>query len=118
MKGLYAILASLMFFLAVKPCSDDGIEQFETIIEQVCHLENHRDTHVHNVSTDHEHDHGATSDDCSPFCSCDCCGTHMEEAFEFGSFMLVYSSPEVHNSEYYNNFIGDHIGRHFQPPQV
>ncbi len=114
MKGLYAILASLMFFLAVKPCSDDGVEQFESMIEQVCHMDNHMEDHEHS----HEHNHENGADDCSPFCSCDCCGTHMEEAYGFPSFMVVYLSPQVHNSLYYNNFVGDHFGNHFQPPKV
>jgi len=115
-KGIYAILASLMFFLAVKPCSDDGVQQFESMIEMVCHLDNHSGDHEHTTTHDHNHDEDA--DDCSPFCSCDCCGTHMEEAFVIQSFMALYSSPQVHNTIYYNNFDGDHFGNHFQPPQV
>lgn len=116
MKSVYIILASMLFFLAVKPCSDDGIEQFESVIEMVCHLDDHAGDHQHTSSHDHDHEEGA--DDCSPFCSCACCGSHMEEAFEFPSFLVIYLSPQIHNSLYYNNFIGGHIGDRFQPPRV
>lgn len=99
-----------MFSLTVKPCADQGIEWLETVTDMVTHVEHHHD-HT-------EHDHDGEADDCSPFCSCACCGTHMEEAYEFPLLPEIYVSVSVQDTPYFEDFNGDHFGNHFQPPKL
>jgi len=66
--------------------------------------------------TTHHHHHDG--DDCSPFCTCNCCATPViqQEIFiHFGNFTLL---QEYDLPEYVSAVTSDYLSAIWQPPQV
>jgi len=63
MNKLWVFLSVYLLFLSVYPCNDKA-ERDSIIVESaVLHADSHDKTHDH-------------AEQCSPFCSCICCGVH------------------------------------------
>ncbi|WP_345247308.1 DUF6660 family protein [Nibrella saemangeumensis] len=76
----YLFLSVYMLLLSVLPCTD-GCLQLRSVGK------------VSTVAADHhQHEGQATSDLCSPFCGCVCCGTVLDTPPVF-SFQPVHQLP-------------------------
>lgn len=68
-----------------------------------------------NANNSHQHSDG---DQCSPFCTCNCCATpviQQESIIQFDSTTLF---QEYTVSEYISVFTSDYLSSIWQPPQI
>lgn len=105
MKWITAILSLYLVFLSSLPCSD--IEETSPIHERT------------EFASDN-HSHEKQNDLCSPFCICNCCGTHVlsyqsANIFEFKVPSAVIS---ILLPSYKSVFISNFYGSIWQPPQI
>ena len=102
MKVIAFILSILVFIMAISPCAD-----YEMIL--------HAQEHVLSESHDQGHDHSHHNNDlCTPFCTCQCCGTSITVPdIVYFSDLKNYSLYSV--SEYfiteYNHIYTDGVWR-------
>ena len=77
-KIISFILSLLILSMALSPCTDEPIENESVSIE----------THDHHEESSH-------NDLCSPFCTCNCCHSHVTEpcAFCLQTFVSYSSTP-------------------------
>ncbi|PPL04806.1 hypothetical protein SAMN05444682_101600 [Parapedobacter indicus] len=116
MKFFSSILAMYMMVLFVTPCDDN----FE---EDVFHGHEHTTeaSHNHHDHSHDDHDHSDTTDMCTPFCVCGCCGaisgivlqeslSDIGEVIDFDlSTFITYYKPV---------FIPRYFGEIWQPPKI
>lgn len=65
--------------------------------------------------THHHHDDG---DDCSPFCTCNCCATMVIQQDVFVHFDQFALLQEFKMPEYVSAFTSSYLNSIWQPPQV
>jgi len=100
-----AIILSLVFtLLSAKPCVDGN---FQNSTQQT------------EIAASHG-DHSHTADQCSPFCSCACCGIQIihhvpQEFIEVNGAAITPAEPISH---YKTRFVSDYFGSIWQPPQL
>lgn len=81
--------------------------------------------HAHDHSTEITHqnsnDHPETTDMCSPFCLCSCCGKVSGMVFQWNannfSEIVTVELPKP-NPQYIQLFIPHYVGEIWQPPQI
>lgn len=112
MKFLTVIFSIYIFALSIYPCGDGCAESVYPSGSETAHV------HVHeHMGHEHTHDHEEGEDDCSPFCSCDCCGIHIDDQMptvELPTIAITYPEHQFHyqgNTAYYHN-------THWWPPRV
>ena len=78
--------------------------------------------HIHSEELAHKasHEHQETTDMCSPFCLCDCCGMVSGIVLQWNVYSLVkktfdLSKPKVY---YKCTFISRYLGEIWQPPKI
>ena len=111
MKYFSSILALYMMALFVTPCAD----KFDA---EVYH------NHEHTTETSHHHhdrDHSDTTDLCTPFCICGCCGAIsgivlQESLSDLGKLIDLDLSTFV--TYYKPVFIPRYFGEIWQPPKI
>ncbi len=104
MKIFACILSVYILVLTAIPCIDRPEDHHlqKTEIEA-------------NANTNH-HNHGG--DQCSPFCTCNCCATpviQQESIIQFNSTNLF---QEFTLAEYISVFTSDYLSSIWQPPQI
>ena len=110
MKVFSSILALFMMALFVMPCAD----MYE---KNVFNIQEHSTELTHQGS----HDHQETTDMCSPFCLCGCCGIVSGIVLQWNVYNLVkaktfeLSKPEIY---YKSIFIPCYFGKIWQPPKI
>jgi len=102
MRFFCCILSIYIISLTAIPCIDQPAEDHSQKMEI-------------GGNEHHEHHDG---DDCSPFCTCNCCVTFVIQqdfSVHFDCFTLLqeYNSPE-----YTSAFTSDYLNSIWQPPQV
>jgi len=84
------ILSMYLLVLSLVPCADDSIQP-------IC---NNVDIELH----DHNHNHSDGTDDCTPFCTCICCGSVISispaQQVQAPLGVLVLSDLFTYNFEY------------------
>ena len=101
MKYIAFILSLLIFSMSVSPCSD----------WYTCD-----DNQTTELSPQHDHSQD-TTDHCTPFCICSCCGV----SFTIAKLKITpkdFSTPIFSPNFYYNsNHSFDYFGNVWQPPK-
>lgn len=110
MKVFYSILALYMMALFITPCADlykKDVSQDRNHSTQIAHQNNDN--------------HSETTDLCTPFCLCDCCGVmssvdHQLNVFNIGK---IKSFDLSKSKVYYKSvFIPHYFGKIWQPPKI
>ncbi|MBT33646.1 MAG: hypothetical protein CMO01_28620 [Thalassobius sp.] len=119
MKQLACLLAFWFLALSTFPCSD---EEEETAVQKEYAYTSTQDTYNQEVlrkCADEQHaDHNHSGDNCSPFCQCHCCHTHVTlhkaPFFEMTAFEY-FIDYDIRNS----NLTPDpHLNSPFHPPKA
>ncbi|UZR97479.1 DUF6660 family protein [Chondrinema litorale] len=121
MKQLACLLAFWFLALSTFPCSD---EEEETAVQKEVAISSTQNASTFNQEVlrkcaDEQHaDHNHSGDNCSPFCQCHCCHTHVTlhkaPFFEVVAFEY-FIDYDIRNS----NFIPDpHLNSPFHPPKA
>ncbi|WP_148908956.1 DUF6660 family protein [Sphingobacterium micropteri] len=110
MKVFSSIMALYMMVLFIIPCAD----MYE---KEVFHQ------HEHSTEIAHEdsHDHPETTDMCSPFCFCGCCGIVSGVVLQWSTFNIgkIISFDLPKPKVYYKYvFIPRYFGEIWQPPKI
>jgi hypothetical protein len=61
--------------------------------------------------------HANDIDQCSPFCSCECCVTLVIQQDSSVHFDTFFMPQEYHSTEYVSAFPSDYLNAIWQPPQ-
>lgn len=110
MKVFYSILAIYMMTVFLMPCTD---------MYEKDNFQNHN--HSEELTHQGSHDHQETTDMCSPFCLCGCCGIVSGIVLQCNVYSLVkaktfdLSKPKVY---YKCTFISHYLGKIWQPPKI
>lgn len=98
--------AMYILMLAVYPCNDS----------QICLDEKKAGVSV-SAATHHEHS-SDERDQCTPFCFCACCATHMQVSYAF----VISCEHPVHNTSlntpYFERPLLNNIKSIWQPPKI
>lgn len=106
MRLFVFIFSTYLLALSIMPCTDMQNGQDDRSSHQ---LEQTRDNH------------SDSSDLCSPFCLCSCCGTVSENLLQFEAFDFskAKTNATLQLTSYYNPyFIAGFYGNIWQPPKV
>lgn len=101
MRFFCYILSIYIVFLTSLPCIDQP-------------LQNHVEKTELGGNSNHQHHDG---DDCSPFCTCNCCGTPVIQQDFFVHFDAFTLLQEYDLPEYISVFTSDYLKSIWQPPQ-
>lgn len=106
MKLFSAIFAVFMFFLSVMPC-DDSQGDKSPDLESHLHAQNSQD-----------HEGHSETDDCSPFCVCQCCQTSI--IFSINSFEspINFSNTDIKFNFYQSFHPNGMIHAIWHPPKI
>ncbi|MBL7885885.1 MAG: hypothetical protein JNJ52_04000 [Flavobacterium sp.] len=111
MKLVNFILSIYLVALSCLPCADMEVNSAA-----------HKDAHeVAKTTHDHDgHDHDKENDLCSPFCSCNCCGSQIVTYFKavVYSFSVTSKGIKTSISFYKSTFFSNFYGNIWQPPQI
>lgn len=101
MKWIYCILSLYILALSLAPCGDseDCKENMQMIV-----AEDH---------SDHEHQ----SENCSPFCTCNCCSVQVVPA-KTNVFSLVLNFQNHNGSQFIPSMLQEIPLSIWQPPQI
>lgn len=111
MKFLNIILSIYLVALSCLPCAD--LE-----VSSAAHTDAHE---LAKTTHDSEgHSHGNDKDLCSPFCSCNCCGSQIVSYFNVMSCNFTVVSKEIKTQlpSYTSKFTSNFYGSIWQPPQI
>lgn len=107
MKVFYSILTIYMMTVFLMPCSHTYEKKS---------LQNHK--HSEELVHQDSYDHQETTDMCSPFCVCGCCG----QPISYPSFFSQYISRDLIALENLNiykpPFISNFYGNIWRPPKI
>jgi hypothetical protein len=80
----------------------------------------HKAAEVSSNHNEKSHNHDKESDLCSPFCSCNCCGSQIVSFFKVTtiSFTVVSKNIKTQLPSYASQFTSDFYGSIWQPPQI
>jgi len=80
----------------------------------------HKATEIGTNHDEKSHDHDKENDLCSPFCSCNCCGSQIVSFFKITtiSFTFVSKSIKTQLPSYTSKFTSNFYGSIWQPPQI
>lgn len=106
MKWITVILSLYIFALSVYPCGDACASDIETYYEHMT------DTHEHSHSNE-----DGEEDDCSPFCSCDCCSIPLWEEYPVVVLPEPLSFFTLHTF-HFKGEISQFENRHWSPPRT
>ena len=109
MKLLNYILAVYLVALSCLPCADMEVSSAAHKVAE--------------ISTNHDeksHNHDKENDLCSPFCSCNCCGSQIVSFFKVASFNFTIVSKTIKTQlpSYTSKFTSNFYGSIWQPPQI
>lgn len=106
MKFPASILAIYITALAILPCSDGYITGcFTDLINEHTEIQNH---------SDHSHDH--EDDDCTPFCTCICCGSVISMSITNIFFLDRIGLLSIYRFNYSFNYSLDYSDIVWHPP--
>ncbi|MGV3696998.1 DUF6660 family protein [Flavobacterium sp.] len=104
---LNIILSFYLVLLSCLPCAD---LETDTIVKT-----------GHEIGATHEdHSENHTTDLCSPFCVCNCCGQQTFTSFQAVTYFIpvkfevIKTSTPLYTAPIYSN----HFGSIWQPPQI
>jgi len=106
MKYFTSILAIYITALAIVPCSDGNIVGCSTDFNKE-HIE--LKDHI-----DHSHDH--EDDDCTPFCTCICCGSLISMPITNIFFLGRIDLLSIYRFDYSFNYSLDYSNTVWHPP--
>lgn len=107
MKNFWLFFSVFLFSLSVYPCSDN--EEYETITKTEISKNNNQEKHSHE------------SEQCTPFCTCACCGVHpLQAQFTFTTFKKkVFTSEKKKQLSFYSFIYNKKISsKIWQPPKI
>ncbi len=106
MKYLFIILSLYIVGLTVLPCADDIRNMYDSVA-------------FHDDCSDNTDGSGsATTDDCSPFCSCACCGVSLNYIFGKTHTLVQYNQYSIEKNILYKRHIKPGFSAAvFQPPK-
>lgn len=111
MKFLNIILSIYLVALSCLPCADMEAKSVGK-----------NDTNAIAKTTDdhNEHSHDKDKDLCSPFCSCNCCGSQIVSYFNVMTCNFAVVSKEIKTQlpSYTSKFTSNFYGSIWQPPQI
>ena len=107
MKFLNYILSIYLVALSCLPCAD--LEESSAAHRAIEMASNHE-----------HHSHDKENDLCSPFCSCNCCGSQIVSYFKMVSYNLAVVSKTITTQlpTYTSKFTSNFFGIIWQPPQI
>jgi hypothetical protein len=107
MKNFWLIFSVFLLSLSVYPCSDN--EECETVVK----------TEISKTNNHEKHDHD--SEQCTPFCTCACCGVHpLQAQYALTTSKKKFSIPEKKERLSFYSFIYNKkiILNIWQPPKI
>ncbi|WP_026704818.1 DUF6660 family protein [Flavobacterium soli] len=107
MKFLNFILSIYLVALSCVPCVD--MEVSSAAHKTIGMDSNHKD-----------HSHDKENDLCSPFCSCNCCGSQIVTYFKAITIDPIVVSKRIKTqlTSYTSKFTSNFYGSIWQPPQI
>lgn len=109
MKLLNYILSIYLVALSCLPCADMEVN---SAAHKVVEISANHDEKSHN--------HDKENDLCSPFCSCNCCGSQIVSYFKMlnYNFAVVSKTITTQLPSYTSQFASNFYGSIWQPPQI
>ncbi len=109
MKLLNYILSIYLIALSCLPCADMEVS---SAAHKVVEISSNHDEKSHN--------HDKENDLCSPFCSCNCCGSQIVSYFKVSNFSFAIVSKNIKTQlpSYTSKFASNFYGSIWQPPQI
>lgn len=107
MKFLNIILSIYLVALSCLPCADMEVNSAGHSL-------------VAHQSETGSHSHDKENDLCSPFCSCNCCGSQIVSYFNITTlnFNVVSKNIKTQLPPYTSQFASNFYGSIWQPPQI
>lgn len=107
MKLLNYILSIYLIALSCLPCADIEVSNTAHKASEIVH-------------TQEKHSHDKENDLCSPFCSCNCCGSQIVTYFKAVSynFTVVSKGIKTQLPSYTSQLTSNFFGSIWQPPQI
>jgi hypothetical protein len=102
MKHIACILSIYLLVLTLMPCMD--VHAHDSLLKE----------EINQTTTDNRHH---DFDQCSPFCTCDCCATHVirkENVIHF-DFAPI---PQKCVTEYASNYVSSTYASIWHPPKI
>lgn len=110
-KLLNLIFSIYLVALSCLPCADMEVNSAA-----------HKDAHevAKTAPNNDSHSHDKENDLCSPFCSCNCCGSQIVSYFKVLSydFAVVSKNIKTQLPTYTSKFTSNFYGSIWQPPQI
>jgi len=108
-KLLNYILSIYLVALSCLPCADMEVN---SAAHKVVEISANHDEKSHN--------HDKENDLCSPFCSCNCCGSQIVSYFKMlnYNFTVVSKTITTQLPSYASQFTSNFYGSIWQPPQI
>lgn len=109
MKLLNHILSIYLVALSCLPCADMEAKSAA-----------HKAVEITSNHDEKSHNHDKENDLCSPFCSCNCCGSQIVSYFKITTFSFNIVSKNIRTQlpSYTPKFISNFYGSIWQPPQI
>ena len=109
MKLLNYILSIYLIALSCLPCADMEVSSAA-----------HKAVEISSNHDEKSHNHDKENDLCSPFCSCNCCGSQIVSYFKVLSFNFAVVSKTIKTQlpSYTSKFASNFYGSIWQPPQI
>ena len=104
-KIINFILSLYLIFLSCIPCADTK-EEISIHSSQ------------ENVANHEKHSHDTSTDGCSPFCVCNCCGHQVLNYQPIIAYNFSIQLQELKISNYKSDFISFFSGSIWQPPKI
>jgi len=108
-KLLNYILSIYLVALSCLPCADIEVNSAA-----------HKAVEISSNHNEKSHDHNKKNDLCSPFCSCNCCGSQIVSYFKINTFSFAFVSKSIKTQlpTYSSKFASNFYGSIWQPPQI
>ena len=109
MKFLNYILSVYLIVLSSLPCADMEVSSAA-----------HKAVEIASNHDEKSHNHDKENDLCSPFCSCNCCGSQIVSYFNTTTlnFNVVSKNITTQLPSYISKFTSSFYGSIWQPPQI
>ncbi len=109
MKLINYILSIYLVALSSIPCADMEVSSAA-----------HKAVEISSSHDEKSHNHDKENDLCSPFCSCNCCGSQIVTYFKTPTIKIEIVSKTIKTKlpTYTSKFASNFYGSIWQPPQI